>query len=99
MSYASGRRSPIRAPSIEGHDGDGSKPAAPPQHDKGDDMSSKVSSGRNHNHSDSKQSGQQAPGSTPPGARSGASQQSDAARQSQKSESGSKQSESKSDKS
>jgi hypothetical protein len=66
-------------------------------------MSSKVSSGRNHNHSESKQSGQQAPGSTPPAARksatSGASQQSDSGRQNQKSDSGNKQSESKSGKS
>ena len=61
-------------------------------------MSSKVSSGRNHDHSESKQSGQQAPGNTPPAARSGAttgtSQQSDSAGQKQKSDSGNKQSES-----
>lgn len=66
-------------------------------------MSSKVSSGRNHNHSESKQSGQQAPGNTPPAARNGAttgaSQQSDTGSQSQKSDSGNKQSESKSGKS
>ena len=66
-------------------------------------MSSKVSSGRNHNHSESKQSGQQAPGSTPPDARNrattGGSKQSDSAGQSQKSDSGSKQSDTKSDKS
>lgn len=62
-------------------------------------MSSKVSSGRNHNHSESKQSGQQAPGNTPPASRTGASQQSDASKQSQKSGSGNKQSASKSGKS
>ena len=66
-------------------------------------MSSKVSSGRNHTHAESKQSGQQAPGNSPPASRSGAttgaSQQSDTSKQSQKSDSGSKQSESKSGKS
>jgi hypothetical protein len=80
----------------QGHDGMTTKETA---------MSSKVSSGRNHNHSDSKQSGQQAPGSTPPGSRSGAtsggSQQSDAAGKAQKSDAGSgnKQSDSKAGKS
>lgn len=66
-------------------------------------MSSKVSSGKNHDHSESKQSGQQAPGNTPPAARNGAttgaSKQSDSASQSQKSDSGSKQSGSNSSKS
>ena len=56
-------------------------------------MSSKVSSGKNADHSQSKQSGQQAPGSTPPAARkavssTGASQQSTGG-QSQKSDAGS----------
>ena len=68
-------------------------------------MSSKVSSGRNHNHSESKQSGQQAPGNTPPGSRSGAttgvSQQSDTAGKGQQSDAGkgNKQSDSKAGKS
>lgn len=67
-------------------------------------MSSKVSSGRNHNHSESKQSGQQAPGNTPPaaprnGATTGASEQADKGSLSQKTDSGNKQSESKSGKS
>jgi hypothetical protein len=62
-------------------------------------MSSKVSSGRNHNHSESKQSGQQAPGNTPPASRTGASRQSDTGKQSQKSGGGNKQSASKSGKS
>jgi hypothetical protein len=68
------------------------------------DMSSKVSSGRNHTHSESKHSGQQAPGSTPPGARKagsspGASQQPAGASQQRDAASGNKQSASKTGKS
>lgn len=80
----------------QGHDGMTTKETA---------MSSKVSSGHNHNHSESKQSGQQAPGSTPPASRSGAttgaSQQSDTAGKGQKSDAGkgNKQSDSKAGKS